>query len=504
MNFITTSSVETEILAQQISLFAKVGMVILLRGELGAGKSTFARAFIKALAIAQNDFDVPSPSFSLIQTYHETRIPVAHVDLYRLGAKPDIEELGLHELVSTHLVLVEWPSPAIAHLSADNLVLDFSGSGNTRELQAVPTGAWTQALTRNEQIQTFLKAHKVDPKTRIFFQGDASSRRYEKVQCNSGQLILMDMVQHADGPPVKHGKPYSVIAHLAENIRAVVAVNDQLCHMGYSAPKISAVDITTGLALIEDLGSQVFGLLLKSGVDMKTPLRTAVEVLADMASKSWPSSVTLRDGSTYVIPHYDAEAQLIEIDLLPSWFHMHIYKRPALEGMKETFHNLWKSVLHFTKPGKPVWVMRDFHSPNLIWCPQRDGLKRIGLIDTQDAVLGHAAYDLASLLQDARVGISFDFADELYAHYRSLRQAKSDFDQEEFARAYAILGTQRATKILGIFARLNARDGKPQYLEHMPRVSRYLTRNLEHPVLSEIKQWYEREMPAALDVGKVK
>ncbi len=491
-------------LAQQLSLFSKVGMVILLRGDLGAGKSTFARAFIKALASSSVDFDIPSPSFSLIQTYSETRLPVAHVDLYRLGAESDIQELGLNELISSHLLLVEWPNSAIANLSADYLTLEFSGTGNTREIHATAHGAWTQALTRNQQIQGFLNTHGVNPKTRTFFEGDASSRRYEKVQSNGDQLILMDMQQRPDGPPVKDGKPYSAIAHLSENIRSVVAVNDQLCHLGYSAPEIIAVDMSAGLALIQDLGSQVFGSMFKSGADMKLPMLVAVEVLTDMASKSWPSSVKLRDVSTYLMPSYDAAAQLIEIDLLPSWFHMHIHQRSAPEGMNDTFQNLWRSILPLTLARKPVWVMRDYHSPNLIWCPKRDGLKRVGLIDTQDAVLGHPAYDLAALLQDARVDIAFDFADELYAHYVSLRNAQGDFNQEEFAQAYAILGAQRATKILGIFARLKARDGKPQYLQHMPRVSRYLARNLQHPALAEIKQWYEREMPAALAVGKLK
>ncbi|MDP8998009.1 MAG: phosphotransferase, partial [Pseudomonadota bacterium] len=138
----------------------------------------------------------------------------------------------------------------------------------------------------------------------------------------------------------------------------------------------------------------------------------------------------------------------------------------------------------------------------LLWLPEREDERRVGLIDTQDAVLGHPAYDLASLLQDARVDVEFVFADQLYARYESQRLRHGAFDPEEFARAYSILGAQRASKILGIFARLNARDGKPQYLKHMPRVSRYLARNLEHPALSKIKLWFEREMPDALRVRK--
>ena len=180
MKFTTSSASETERLAQQLSLFAKPGMVILMRGELGAGKSTFARAFIKALAMSNKEFDVPSPTFSLIQTYSETRVPTAHIDLYRLGQNSDIQELGLDELASSHLLLVEWPSAALASLSADTLTLDFSGAGQSRVINAVATGAWSQAVARNSEILTFLNSHKIDPTTRIFFEGDASSRRYEK------------------------------------------------------------------------------------------------------------------------------------------------------------------------------------------------------------------------------------------------------------------------------------------------------------------------------------
>ncbi|MEP6828428.1 MAG: tRNA (adenosine(37)-N6)-threonylcarbamoyltransferase complex ATPase subunit type 1 TsaE [Aestuariivirga sp.] len=502
MKFTTSSASETERLAQQLSLFAKAGMAILLRGELGTGKSTFARAFIKALAVSNKDFDVPSPTFSLIQSYSETRVPVAHVDLYRLGQNPDTQELGLDELVLSHLLLVEWPSAAVVSLSANTLTLDFSGTRQSRVINAVATGAWSQALARNAEILTFLNSHKIDSTTRVFFEGDASFRRYEKLQSAGGQFILMDMPQRPDGPPVKNGKPYSAIAHLAENIRSVVAVNDQLCHMGYGAPEIHAVDMKLGLALIEDFGPNVFGTMFKSGADMESPMRAAVELLADFASKPWPTSVTLRDGSVHTIPSYDQEAQLIEVDLLPCWFHLHVHERPAREAISENFQNLWKSVLPLAVPTELVWVLRDYHSPNLIWRPKLDALKRVGLIDTQDALLGHPAYDLASLLQDARVDVTFDFADELYAHYVALRHVQGQFDRQEFARAYAILGAQRATKILGIFARLNARDGKPQYLQHMPRVSRYLARNLAHPALTEIKSWYEREMPAALEIGK--
>ena len=146
-----------------------------------------------------------------------------------------------------------------------------------------------------------------------------------------------------------------------------------------------------------------------------------------------------------------------------------------------------------------MWTLRDFHSPNLLWMPERSGLRRVGLIDTQDCVLGHPAYDVVSLLQDARVDVEFEFADELFGYYCDLRTAAGPFDAKGFAQAFAILGAQRATKILGIFARLSKRDGKHLYLKHMPRVSRYLLRNLQHPDLAGLRMWYEKHFPSLWD-----
>ena len=502
MKIHTASPLDTEILAQTLSLFARPGFVILLRGDLGAGKSTFARAFIKALAIGNTDFDVPSPTFSLIQAYDNTRVPVAHVDLYRLQDSQEAQELGLNELAKSNLLLIEWPSAAQEKISPDTLQLNFSGQGEQRDIAVKAQGAWVQVLARNAEIEKFLKSANADLTTRRYFDGDASSRRYEKVKVKTRELILMDMPHRPDGPAVKDGKPYSAIAHLAEGIASVTAINDHLVAQGYGAPEIYDCDSIKGFGLIENLGDKVFGVKMRAGENMDVPLRAAVSVLADMANRSWPHEVKNRDGKNYVMPHYDEAAQLIEIDLLPAWFHVHIHGKPAPQSLHESFAEVWHEVLPLTHPKNPVWVLRDFHSPNLIWCPERKGHQQIGLIDTQDALLGHPAYDLVSMLQDARIDFAFEKADELYAHYVKLRYAAGPFDEKEFAAAYAILGAQRATKILGIFVRLNLRDGKPQYLQHLPRLSRYLMRNLDHPVLAKLKHWYEAHLPAALSLSK--
>jgi aminoglycoside/choline kinase family phosphotransferase len=247
---------------------------------------------------------------------------------------------------------------------------------------------------------------------------------------------------------------------------------------------------------MEDLGRNVYGGMMREGRDMAEPMSAAVAVLADMAGRDWPHEVPL-DGQTYRVPSYDIEAQLIEVDLLPSWFWPHLNGAPIPAAALAEFEALWMELLPLTQAGRRVWTLRDYHSPNLLWLPERKGLQRVGLIDTQDALMGHPAYDLASMLQDARVDIDFGVADALHEEYCELRKDDPTFDRAEFDVAFAILGAQRATKILGIFARLSKRDGKHGYLRHIPRVSRYLERNLAHPRLAPLKRWFDTHLPAA-------
>ena len=158
---------------------------------------------------------------------------------------------------------------------------------------------------------------------------------------------------------------------------------------------------------------------------------------------------------------------------------------------------LWRKALEPALAAQPTWVLRDYHSPNLLWLPHRQGMARVGLLDFQDALLGPPAYDLVSLLQDARVDVPEQLEMALLGGYVRARQASDPgFRAAEFLELYATLGAQRATKILGIFARLDRRDGKPQYLRHLPRVYRYLSRSLAHSSLTALKAWHEGNIPA--------
>ena len=165
-------------------------------------------------------------------------------------------------------------------------------------------------------------------------------------------------------------------------------------------------------------------------------------------------------------------------------------------GARVQFTNLWRQSIEPLMNEPQTWALRDYHSPNLIWLPDREGLQKVGIIDFQDCVMGHPAYDVASLLQDARVDVPDDLELRLLTHYaRKRRETDPGFDMAAFARAYAVLGAQRATKILGIFVRLQKRDGKPQYMAHIPRVEHYLAKDLAHPALDDLRAWFVTYLP---------
>jgi N-acetylmuramate 1-kinase len=491
------SPAATENFARELALWAKPGQCILLSGDLGSGKSTFARAFIRALVSGRADFDVPSPSFSIIQTYDQTRVPVAHIDLYRLQSSSELGELGIGELAYTRVLLVEWPDKLLEDVSKDRLHIEFSGSGQIRTLSLNSFGSWRYILARNAKINALIEEAGFRNGTRTFLDGDASSRRYESVTAQTNSALLMDMPRRPDGPIVRDNKPYSAIAHLAESIAAVVGINDYLFELGYSAPEIYDLDLENGLALIELLGTKVFSKMITHGDDMRKPMKAAVEVLADMAKREWPSNVPVRGGPKHQIQAYDPSAMMIEVDLLPSWYWPHVKSYTMPHDTHTQFTTIWQNLIPKLNTNRPVWTLRDYHSPNLMWMPERSGLRRVGLIDTQDCVMGNPAYDLVSMLQDARVDIDFNFADELFDYYCTLRRPEAGFERSGFERDFAVLGAQRATKILGIFARLSKRDGKPGYLKHIPRVSRHLAWNLQHSELAILKGWHDRNLPVS-------
>ena len=487
---------DTIALGGELSLFLRPGDWLLLSGDLGAGKSTLARALIRALAPDAGPFEVHSPTFTLVQAYDFTRIPVAHADLYRIGGPDEVFELGLDDLARDHVLLVEWPdrmdTPPPDRLE---IALEHAGAGRRARLRG--HGAWAARLERLAQARRFLSGHCRAGCQRRFLMGDASARRYERIAAPGlPPAILMDMPERPDGPPLRDGRSYDEIAHLARSARAVWAIDTVLAERGFSAPRIFAHDLPHGLVLLEDLGDAVFGRLYARG-EMEAPLAAAVDVLAAMAGQEWPGRVETPAGTHRIAP-YDDEAFLIEAELLLDWFLPHVEGRRPDDATRAEYRRIWLELLPLARVGHPVWALRDYHSPNLIWLPDREGPARVGLIDTQDALLGPAAYDLASLLQDARFTIPEAVEERMLERYLAARAAAPGFDAGAHLAAHAVMGAQRAAKVLGIFVRLKERDAKPAYMAHIPRLRRYLARNLRHPALAPLAEWLRHHAPSAL------
>ncbi len=487
-------------LGAELALMLAVGDCVCLEGDLGAGKTTLARALIHALSPADAVPEVPSPTFTLVQTYDDTRIPVAHYDCYRLKDAGEILETGLEDDLDLRLVVIEWPERIAAYLPVERLTINLTIEAEGRRATLTATGALGQRLARFEAISRLLTRSGWGGAKRAFLMGDASTRRYERLTRSDGETcLLMDMPARPDGPPLRDGKSYSQLVHLAEDCRAVLAVNGELLRRGYSAPGILASDAKTGLLLIEDLGERVYGRLIVEKEDISEPMLAATMLLADMATRTWPAEVPLPEGGSHRLMPYDAEALLTEAGLLVDWFWPLATGQPAEAAIALAYGEAWRAVLPLAMPEAPVWVLRDFHSPNLIWLPEREGLARVGLIDTQDAVLGHPAYDLVSLLRDARVDMPEDVTADYFDYYCALRAADDeDFDPGSLEAAFAVLGAQRAAKILGIFARLSRRDGKHGYLRHLSRVSGQLEQGLAHPALGPVAEWFEANLPRAV------
>jgi len=195
------------------------------------------------------------------------------------------------------------------------------------------------------------------------------------------------------------------------------------------------------------------------------------------------------------VPDFDREAMEVELDLLLQWYFKLTTGHAASPELSAPFFAAWSPYLDWLDAQPKDLVLRDYHSPNLLLCESRSATAKLGVIDFQDALWGNPAYDLVSLLQDARLDVSEKSEHALFERYcLSAAKANAAFDREAFTKAYAILGAQRNTKIAGIFARLSMRDGKHGYLAHLPRILRYLFRNLAHPDLNSLAAWYEAHL----------
>jgi tRNA threonylcarbamoyl adenosine modification protein YjeE len=488
-----------DILASRVALSLTSGDVITLSGPLGAGKTTLARALVTHLG---GEGEVPSPTFALMQRYETPRLTLCHCDFYRIEPR-ELDELGLDDALAEGSLVIEWPERADAWLPADRLdiALEETSDPGTRHITLTGHGTWGRRLDRLHALARFLDRTPYADADAQYLQGDASARSYARLVLPGASAILMDAPRQPDGPPIRDGKPYSALVHLAEDVAPFVAVAGALRARGLSAPAIDAFDLAEGFVVLEDLGNRVFGAEVARGVPLGELWGPAVDVLLALATEPPAEVIPIAGHAPYRLPQFDADAMLMEASLLIDWLWPALHGGETPEALREEFAALWRPHLEQAACADPGWVLRDYHSPNLMWLPEREGIKRVGILDFQDALKGPLAYDLVSLLQDARLDVPEALEREQLDRYCAARSAQSEsFSSDDFRTLYATLGAQRNSKILGIFARLAKRDGKRGYLAHIPRVARYLERDLAHPALADLRRFYARVFPASADL----
>lgn len=297
--------------------------------------------------------------------------------------------------------------------------------------------------------------------------GDASFRRYERLHRGGETAVLMDAP-----PPQEDVRPFTRMARW-------------LAQQGFSAPQILAEDAAQGFLLLEDLGDDLYARLLRhAGNDEHTLYAAAIDCLLELHKLAAPADLA----------PYDVPRLVDEAGLFPDWYLPALTGQPTPPAQRAAFDALLAELAPAAIMPQPIAVLRDFHAENLLWLPGRQGSARVGLLDFQDAVAGHPAYDLVSLLEDARRDVAPALAEAMLNRYI----AGSGLDEASFRRAYAILGAQRNIRIIGIFTRLWKRDGKPGYQAFMPRMWGLLERDLAHPDLAALRAWIDAAVPADL------
>jgi aminoglycoside/choline kinase family phosphotransferase len=348
----------------------------------------------------------------------------------------------------------------------------------------------------------FLKSAGLSGAARAPLPGDASTRRYERLTTPSGAtLMLMDQAPAAESPPCdpswtpaeRQARGWNAVARLsAGRIEAFAAVAAHLKSLSLSAPEIIAVDASNGLAAIEDFGDALFARVIEAG-EAEAPLYlAAADALAVLHATGRPPETLKGPAGDWPMLVYDETALQGGADLFVEWLpklepHL-VFDAEAIAEWRVA----WAPIAASGAAGASVMAHRDYHAENLIWLPEREGPARVGLIDFQDAVIAHPSWDLHSLLQDARRDVPPALEAEALDRYFVLRP---EVDRDAFMADYAGLAALNEARILGIFARLIARDGKPRYRAFMPRMWAHLNANLKAPGLKAVASWMDRHVP---------
>jgi aminoglycoside/choline kinase family phosphotransferase len=324
-------------------------------------------------------------------------------------------------------------------------------------------------LADREKLKSqFLKRLNLDKHSIMPIAADASYRKYYRVTQGDSSFIVMDSM------------PFY------ENNEAFVRLAKHLISQGFSAPNIYNYDAENGFLVIEDFGDVSFNKLL-TNVSKYSSYKSIEEVYQDLVD----SLMLLHKAEIPSdVENYSDEILLQELRMFADWYVPVVTGDALSQNQIDSYLTIWKSILKFARIFEEVLVLRDFHIDNLLYLEKNEGLKRIGIIDFQDGLIGSPIYDIVSLLEDARCDVSQKTTETAINYYLD---RNPDVTRKDFLAVYNILGAQRNSRILGVFAK-KAIEGDSRYMKYVPRVKGYLDNNLNHPLLVPLKSWINKNL----------
>jgi len=477
---------ELDAFVKYIAPIFEKGDLLALNGEIGSGKTTLTKHLINYLTATRID-EINSPTFNLCQTYSNEDLIISHYDFYRLDYLQEIEELDINDSIKNNFTIIEWANKFSSILPKDHIEIQIDNKSDKREYKILFHGEYAKKIAGHKNRLSFLSNSNLNIKKITNMRGDASKRKYYRVNDGTENFVLMDALEDSINKTTT-----------SKTITDFIIFRQYLEDIGLRVPKIYEFDIQKQLILEEDLGLTTYDELY-SKLSFQDLINPAIESLLILVHSNYKNINDL-DGKAFEPQNFDEKVFINESKIFIDYYWPYVKNSICPEEEKYEFLSIIENIYSDLSTDKTL-VLRDYHSPNLHYLQNEKGHKKCALIDFQDALLGHPLYDLVSLAQDARFTISEDqeryivdtFEDKFL--FNDFQLSKSSFNEQ-----YKILAIQRSLKILGIFARLSLLEGKNNYIIHMPRVLDYIRRSMDCSLLNNLTHWLKINFKDIFDV----
>ena len=486
--YISRNLSDLEKLTKELTPLLSEGGVMTLNGQIGAGKTTLAKLVIHDLTQTPLE-DIVSPTFNLYHTYNRDNLEIAHYDFYRIESEIELPEIDLNDSFTDKICIIEWAEKFQDLLPKDRIEISIKCIENERLYRINPLGKFGDIVNNRAKIENFLSDLDINFTELQRLPGDASKRRYYRIMSSDNTMILMDATQESDIKS-KTG--------LTNGIDDFIKIQEYLDSIDVRVPNLIARNKIDNIILEEDLGEYSYTDVLTKQ-NYQELYNPAIKTLIHISNINHPKNISTNSNPHY-LKEFDLDIYLNEAEIFIDYYWPFVHGKQCNADKKQEFRDIMEEVYSNLSNDKTL-MLRDFHSPNLLFLENENGFRKCAVIDFQDALFGHPLYDLVSLTNDARITI-----DEYQEKYlielfrKDFPFSNFQFDSLSFMQQYHILGVQRSIKILGIFARLAILETNQNYLVHMPRVICYIKRIMQSGKIQRLANWLNQNFKETLNV----